>query len=255
MQSKNLLTALLLGAVATLPSLGYLKKLETAYLGGNLSSGNMFDVKVKRGISRQVAGDAGITIREFNIHTEETLIVGVEVYTKPDSHSGFEQDDASWFSIGDTTVEGKGAGLETKLPEFSFLPVVIFEDSVQAFYITLTTPYMLYTNGLQFGSVYASNDDLAILEGVGVSYAFGAFYSPRTWNGAIFYSDGTDEIIYPTGSPSESRNPTSTPTLSFIPTLSISPTKACFDDPDWLGEVFLPRVAFYEMFLIMILSY
>jgi len=117
--------------------------------------------------------------------------------------------------------------------------VVIFEDSVQAFYITLTTPSILYTNGQARSSVYASSAELDILEGTGVTYAFGVHYEPRIWNGAIFYSDGTDDIIYPTGSPSESQHPTSAPSLSFRPSLSMSPTDyviPCFDVPNWIDD-------------------
>mmetsp|Transcript_21428 Transcript_21428/g.32678 ORF Transcript_21428/g.32678 Transcript_21428/m.32678 type:complete len:1013 (-) Transcript_21428:1436-4474(-) len=238
--SKPTISAVPIGGSTSSPSLGYggdVKKLATTYAAGNGSAGNMFDVVVKGGNSRQVAGATGITVREFNIHTSDAVVYELELYTKSDSHIGFEQDDTIWENIGNTTVEGKGEGLATRIPAFSFFPVVIFEGTVQAFYITLTVPSILYTNGQALSSVYASSAELDILEGTGVTYAFGINYSPRIWNGAIFYSDGTDDIIFPTGSPSESRHPTSAPSLSFRPSVSISPTDyviPCFDIPNWI---------------------
>ena len=49
-----------------------------------------------------------------------------------------------------------------------------------------------YTNGTSVGAIAATNSNLTIYEGYGVSALFGVFYSPRIWNGTIFYSVNTD---------------------------------------------------------------
>ena len=55
--------------------------------------------------------------------------------------------------------------------------------TVTGFYVTTTTGGMNYTNG---ATTY-SNADLQLSLGVGKAYAFGATFSPRSWDGTIHY--------------------------------------------------------------------
>ena len=51
---------------------------------------------------------------------------------------------------------------------------------------------MNYTDGTSQGSVYTSDANMQILEGVGLEYPFsGTPFSPRMWNGTIYYSTAT----------------------------------------------------------------
>ena len=58
-------------------------------------------------------------------------------------------------------------------------------------YIYVVTAYNAYTNGTSVGAIAATNSNLTIYEGYGVSLLFGNFFSPRIWNGTIFYSVNT----------------------------------------------------------------
>jgi len=48
-----------------------------------------------------------------------------------------------------------------------------------------------YTDGTAVGAVAASNGDLQILQGTGKEYPFGTSFTPRVWNGTIYYGAGS----------------------------------------------------------------
>jgi hypothetical protein len=61
--------------------------------------------------------------------------------------------------------------------------------STLAFYITLTTTGMRYTNGntATASSPYTEDLNLQIFQGTGNSYPFNKTTFPRVWNGVIKY--------------------------------------------------------------------
>lgn len=152
--------------------------------GGNGAVGAMFDVNAK---------SSAIIIRSLAIHTaiktSERRVV-VEVYSKQGSFVGFEKEPDEWTNVFTAMVQGKGRGSLTYLPTTDFTSVYIAADTTQAFYVTLTTKHLIYTNGdgLSRNKIFTGNDDLDITEGAGVGiYKFGQIYSPRVFNGEINY--------------------------------------------------------------------
>jgi len=155
---------------STSPTWSYGKELETTFGTNNSGSGNMFDVFALRTIS----------VREFDIHT----LFGefeVQVYTKSGSLNGFEVDAPAWSLISTATVVGEGEYFRTPLPPNAFAPVNLMAGATQAFGIITTV--ILYTNGVLQGSIYVSDSNLQLLEGVGLgSTVIGSstlVYSPR----------------------------------------------------------------------------
>jgi hypothetical protein len=68
-----------------------------------------------------------------------TVEILCEIYTRPGTHVGFENNCSSWTRISTVTMVSRGQGKPTPLPAKSFDPVSIGQFSVQAFYITLRT--------------------------------------------------------------------------------------------------------------------
>ncbi len=147
--------------------------LTTTFAAGNGQSGNMFDIKALTDV-HVVTLDC-----HFNAGTPQ-----IEVYTIPGGYSGFEALPSSWTLVGSGSTTSAGSGLPTPLP-FSF-DVLIPAGTTMGFYVTGTgSPGIAYTNGT--GVVY-SNADIELYEGLGVVYPFGGTYSPRTWNGTVYYT-------------------------------------------------------------------
>ena len=136
-----------------------------------------------------------IEILEMDIHTggagnATAANYTVMIYTKEGSYVGNETDADSWTLITDADglqVMSAGPGTPTTLPIDAFAPIVMAKNTTLAFYVTLTTPDINYSEGTEVGSVYASNADLQILEGAGVEYPFASYTAPRVWNGALRY--------------------------------------------------------------------
>ena len=167
-----------------------MKELVTIYDNADESgggAGNMFDVVA--------LNSSDIEILEMDIHTggagnATAANYTVMIYTKEGSYVGNETDADSWTLITDADglqVMSAGPGTPTTLPIDAFAPIVMAKNTTLAFYVTLTTPDINYSEGTEVGSVYASNADLQILEGAGVEYPFASYTAPRVWNGALRY--------------------------------------------------------------------
>lgn len=160
------------------PTSDYL--LETTFIGGTQQAGNMFDILAFE----------DIVVTGFDIHCNLTSQITVEIYTKPESHVGFEKNCSKWTRISTVTMVGRGPGKPTPLPANSFVPVSIGQFRTQAFYITLRRTDgkgLLYTKGTGRGALIAADNSLAVLEGVGSAYACGRIFPDRIFNGVVHY--------------------------------------------------------------------
>ena len=186
-----------------------MKELVTTYDAQNGEAGNMFDVV-------SLYGGGAIEILEMDIHihtytaanTNDTAAIDyytAMIYTKEGSHVGYENSDHLWTMVTDgadgvqisasssSSHGNSNSGIPTSLPRDAFAPIIMAKNTTLAFYVTLTTPHMEYSDGTAgVGSVFASNADLQILEGAGVAYPFGTCLSPRVWNGALRYRKVAD---------------------------------------------------------------
>jgi hypothetical protein len=70
--------------------------------------------------------------------------------------------------------------------------VTVSANQRVAFYITTQNQSLgsgnIYTDGSGVGNLYASNADLEFYEGVGNQYPFAGTFTPRVWNGTIYYT-------------------------------------------------------------------
>jgi hypothetical protein len=106
------------------------------------------------------------------------------------SYVGNETNPGAWTLLGSAAnVVGAGAGVPTPVP--LTLNVPINPSQVQGFYVTATTGTLAYTNGTSLGAVFAQNQDIQFLEGIGKAYPFGGAFTPRVWNGRIHYVPGS----------------------------------------------------------------
>ncbi len=145
--------------------------LTTTFAGGNCQDGNMFDVKALN----------SITITGFALNLEFTGTV--EVYYKVGTWVGFDTNASAWTKLGSQYVTGAGLGVPTTL---SVGGLTIPAGQTYGLYITATSHSscsMQYTNG----TTDYQNTDLIIYHGAGKSYPFGATFTPRIWNGTIYY--------------------------------------------------------------------
>ena len=156
--------------------------LTTTFQGGNGSYGTIFDVVTQR----------DIVMLSLDIHVDSEDTVTVQVWTKHGSYDGNLGGTADWTQVvKDAVVRGAGRDHPTAIPPLAFTEVNIQEGETQAFYVTLLTPSLRYTNMQSRGNDGKhSNDDIVVLPGLGV----GGFpldkartYSSRIFNGALHY--------------------------------------------------------------------
>ncbi|MDX5326998.1 MAG: PKD domain-containing protein, partial [Bacteroidota bacterium] len=158
--------------------------LLTTFAAGNGQSGNMFDIVVKNGIS----------LTGLSVNPQGSGSQTFEVYHRTGSFSGFENSSAGWTLI-ETHV---GTAVTSGKYYFPLTTPLTLAPGTHALYVTATTGSVSYTNGSNPGGVYASNNDIDFLEGIGKSYPFGSTFNPRIWNGILHYgSVGCSNIRVP----------------------------------------------------------
>jgi len=150
------------------------KELISTYAGGSGLSGNMFALKASNCIA--------ITKIDVNTVIRDPII---EVWIRSGNYRGHEFERASWTLHYAGLANGLGP---SKITRELFEPIYLDDSSELSLYVTVQGETgMRYTVGQQEGRVFSKNEDLAILEGIGVRYPFGQSFSPRVWNGAISY--------------------------------------------------------------------
>ncbi len=160
------------------------QELVTTFLNGNGSYGIQFDIIALK----------SIRIVTFDIHTKSKESIVVEVYTKQDTHKNHEQKANDWSLICQTSIRGRGLMERTPIPSSSFSSIQIMPNMRQAFYITMRTPDLRYSNGDPSETKTAFNDHLQVLDGSGIgSYPFGKVYPQRMFNGVIKYFEVSSE--------------------------------------------------------------
>lgn len=162
--------------------------LNTGYPGGNGQAGNMFDVEAS--VSTTITGMSG----NFNTGTNT-----VDIYYRTDSYTNSPNNAAGWIQAASgVTVVSTGNGAGTMIP--ATLNINIPAGSTYGFLVICTTGGVAYTNGTAVGALWATNGRLTIYQGTGrgIPAFTGASFSPRNWNGTIFYgSDPCSNIRVP----------------------------------------------------------
>mmetsp|Transcript_26307 Transcript_26307/g.39836 ORF Transcript_26307/g.39836 Transcript_26307/m.39836 type:complete len:1225 (+) Transcript_26307:161-3835(+) len=221
-------------------------RLTTNYLDNLGSFGNMFDMKSR---------DHNLDVYGIDLYTDISEPVTYEIFTREGTYgNGMGPLEPSaiknlgsnptniermellgWILVKNGTTTGRGFGVGT--PIRGFTPFRVLPNSVQGFYITLSTPDIRYRNitvdlpDARTGDKYIENEDLSIHLGmsVGTWPADLAFFGPRLWSGSIIYTaDHTCTTESPSLSPSSSPStalPSSSP--SATPTSGLKPLPNC----------------------------
>jgi hypothetical protein len=164
----------------------------SAGFGGNgvvsnttINTGNMFDVTV--------SAPGGITLQRFDIHSNGATgnPITVDVYYKQGSYVGFTADPFAWTLLGTANTTAAGVGLGTPVDVGT---LTIPANETYAFYINIReagSPIRYYTLA-QLPAANPSNDHLLIdvRNGVANNGLFGSTFSPRGFNGVLYYTLG-----------------------------------------------------------------
>jgi len=155
-------------------------KLETAFLGGNgLSSpgsGCLFDV--------DILNPKGLKIASFDHSFWTPGAVTLEIWVTPGSYLGNDNLPNKWVQVsagaGTAATGGYGSRTHINTDDF-YLP-----QGKYGMYV-ISSNGCAYTNGNGTNQNFG-NADLALALGTGKNVKFsGGMFSPRIWNGAIYY--------------------------------------------------------------------
>eukprot|EP00594_Rhizosolenia_setigera_P004119 CAMPEP_0178951116 /NCGR_PEP_ID=MMETSP0789-20121207/7037_1 /TAXON_ID=3005 /ORGANISM="Rhizosolenia setigera, Strain CCMP 1694" /LENGTH=1090 /DNA_ID=CAMNT_0020631933 /DNA_START=164 /DNA_END=3436 /DNA_ORIENTATION=+ len=154
-------------------------RLTTTMEGEFRQAGNMFNILAKQSLK----------ITGFDLHIATTDFVQLEIWYRNSSYRSREYRQWGWELLVNTNeIKGKGLDKRTFVSsDVFFTNLVVLEGDIMALYITLTTPDLIYSVGVEDGAVAAGDDVLLIGEGASKTYRFGTSYKPRVWNGAIYY--------------------------------------------------------------------
>jgi hypothetical protein len=158
---------------------------STTFAGGNGQNGNMFDITAVN----------TVTITQFygNFDPATSPSGMVKIFYKSGSYMGSEGNSAAWTLVDSAMVTSMGAEVATPIP--ITMSVTIPAGQTYGFYVTGTGAMDVdYTDGTTEGTVYDSDANIQFKEGKGVEYPFGNTYTPRIWNGIIFYCSGVTGI-------------------------------------------------------------
>lgn len=180
MTSFRLFTALTLVSICFLSSAQSAPDEETLSLttrfnGGSAGGGIFFNLTAK---------DKPLLVTHFDLNFRADGVV--DVYTKSDTHVGFEQTSSAWKQLGSRSLSGD-PGEATRLEIKDF--VVPANKTVGVYMHSPGASGFAYNIGVALGETF-SNDQLTLFSLTSHSEgdAFGGFlFSPRTWNGTVFY--------------------------------------------------------------------
>lgn len=125
-----------------------------------------------------------VVIERFDINMD----VGeypVQVYYRP-GIADYRYDDSYRLAFG-SNITGVGKGLVTPLPNLAS-SVTVFPGEPMTFYVTVASEdtsaaNLWYDDGVGAGTIYASDDNINLIEGYASGYPWRAFALDRRWNG------------------------------------------------------------------------
>jgi hypothetical protein len=159
-------------------------QLTTTYAGGNGQSGNMFTISALQ----------EVVINGFDQNVSSGSTGTFYIYYRSGTYQGFEGSSAGWTLAGSVAVTSAGDNVPTHIP--LNLNIQIPAGQAVSFYITDSNGAGVnYTNGTAEGNVYVADANIQIHEGIGIEYPFGTTFSPRIWNGTVYYSLATNVTV------------------------------------------------------------
>jgi hypothetical protein len=152
--------------------------LQTTLAGTNGHDGIMFNITALK----------WVTITQFAANINPVNSGYVKIYYKQWTWQDSTTNPAAWTFIDSAMVTSAGYGEATVIPVN--VNVTIPAGNTAAFYITGTGSLRLvYSNGTLEDAVQAGDTSLQVKQGIGIAYPFGSIYTPRIFNGQVFYCD------------------------------------------------------------------
>jgi len=176
---KKLKLTFLLIALATM--VGWSQSITTTFAGGNGGATGwavMYDATI---------GPVDLDITGFDVNSTSGAGTAftLDFYTATGGFAGNESNPAAWTLVG--TGTGTTAGLGNASNVVLATPVTVTAATTYGFAIVLTGAAPAYTNGNGGNQAY-SNADISLALGSSISGTFaGTIFSPRVWNGTIYY--------------------------------------------------------------------
>ena len=204
----NCLGALALTCIlpATLATTATAQSITTTFKsnnGGASGWGNFFDITV-------LGKSLHITKLDVNIGGAVNTKVTVDVYITSKTYVGNDTKASRWMKVA--TGVGKSAGRDKRTPVD--ISDFVLGPGSYGMAIYYTGAGMAYTNGTATNNKY-KNKDVALSLGISRTALFGgSLFSPRIWNGTIYY-DTTNAAfygVYGKGCKGSAGVPTMTPT-------------------------------------------
>jgi hypothetical protein len=116
--------------------------------------------------------------------------VDVMVYTKLGDYTGYENIPSEWTLISEATIKTARLGLGTLIPTNNFTSVSMEPNQRRAFYVTLKSMQLRYSeaNGI-IGDVASQDSHFEVHVGGGLmEFPFSRYlFEPRLFNGLIYY--------------------------------------------------------------------
>lgn len=201
-------------------------ELTTTFIAGNGQDGIMFDITA--------SGGEDVFINEFLGHVGPNFGGQiVNIWYMVGSHVGFESDPAPWIfheavNAIDNGNTGPGGNMITPLGTPIMIPAGI---TYGIFYETDGTEDLDYTDGTTSYNDAFITVDSGSGKSLGGANAFdGLTFTPRIFNGTIYYTTGSISVTQTTGFPSGSIFPVGTTTNTFEITDASGNTAACSFD-------------------------
>ena len=181
---KNILVILLIAGMSSFSNgqCTTSSNITTTYSHNNGHNGIMFDLVAINNIL--------ITCFDMNFNPGT---LDYEVYFKIGTAQGFQTNAGSWTLIGNgagITSAGNGNPTPINLNQ----SVGICTGNRVAFYITNTgsgSANANYTNGTSINNIFVADANIEVREMYGKGYPFSSSFSPRVFNGTIYYNTGS----------------------------------------------------------------
>ena len=182
----------LLAGLATAQPL-FITTLFTSNNGGSTTWVNMFDIKIlnPKGVN--------ITDLDVNISSAVNTQFTIDVYITPNTYVGNDGNPAVWTKVSTGSGLGKGRDVPTPVDVADF----VLQPGSYGIGIHYTGASMAYTNGTGTGpggnQVYQNADINLQLGLVRAGFFTGSVFTPRVWNGTIYYTPATSTDLAGSG--------------------------------------------------------
>ena len=178
----------LAGLVTAQP--GFITTTFASNNGGSTNWVNMYDATILHPMGLR------ITSLDVNISSAASTPFTIDVYTTPTTYVGKDGTPSAWTKVSTGAGTGKGRDVPSPVDVADF----VLKPGSYGIGIHYTGVSMAYTNGTGSNQKY-SNADIALQLGlVRAGFFTGTVFTPRVWNGTIYYVPAITTDLTGTGS-------------------------------------------------------